>query len=275
MTARPAHFTRTAEHEFLPTANARSRWGDDHLNGPALVGLAAWNLGDRHGDDDFLPARLTVDLFKAARGVPTEVSTRTIREGRRVRNAECELRQDGVVVVRATLVQYRRSSAPRGETWSTAMDFPHPEDQRGQDDDDTRHARMGSDQGGWSDDIADHQNPSRKRFMTKPIDAVQGTRNGPFVNAAMSAEHTSLVTNLGSAGIGYINGDVTVGLARLPRDEWIGVQADSHWASEGIAVGAATLFDRDGAFGSAIVTAVSNPAAQIDFTEHRSALRAH
>jgi acyl-CoA thioesterase len=95
---------------------------------------------------------------------------------------------------------------------------------------------------------------------------VHGKTNGPFVNAAMVAEGTSLVTNLGSAGVGYINGDLTVGLARLPRDEWIGVQADSHWANDGVAVGTATLFDSNGPFGSGMVTAVSNPGAQIDFT---------
>ncbi|MGV0688455.1 thioesterase family protein, partial [Mycolicibacterium thermoresistibile] len=56
-------------------------------------------------------------------------------------------------------------------------------------------------------------------------------------------------------------------LSRLPGDEWIGVQADSHWAAEGVAVGASTLFDSAGAFGTGLVTAISNPAAQIDFSD--------
>jgi hypothetical protein len=43
------------------------------------------------------------------------------------------------------------------------------------------------------------------------------------------------------------------------------VQADSHWVSDGVAVGTATLFDESGAFGSGLTTAISNPAAQIDF----------
>ncbi|GLP75123.1 thioesterase [Mycobacterium antarcticum] len=260
MTARPAHFTPSTEDTFLPTASAQSHWGDDHLNGPALVGLAAWVLDGRYGDDDFLPTRLTVDLFKAARGVPTVVSTRLIRDGRRVRTSECELSQDGRPVVRATMVQYRLSSAPAGEQWRPATTFPHPEV------DAASYMRMGSDEGGWSDAIADHQNASRKRFFNRSVDVVDGQCNGPFVDAVMVAEGTSLVTNLGSAGIGYINGDLTVGLTRLPGDEWIGVQAESHWAQDGIAVGTATLFDAMGPFGSGMVTAVSNPAAQIDFT---------
>lgn len=260
MTSRPAHFRQTAEDTFQPTVYAQSHWGEDHLNGPALVGLAARALESRYGDDEFLPTRLTVDLFKAARGVPTVVTTRLARDGRRVRNAECELVQDGVTVVRATLVQYRRSAPPAGEEWTAATQFVPPTV------DDTRNIHVGSDHGGWSNAIADHQNASRKRILTKSVDVVDGDRNTPLVNAAMAAEGTSLVTNLGSAGVGYINGDLTVALARLPDDEWIGVQADSHWASEGISVGTATLFDGVGAFGTGVVTSISNASAQIDFT---------
>jgi hypothetical protein len=262
MTARPAHFTQIAPDEFLPTSNAQSHWGDDHLNGPALVGLVARALEESYGLDDFMPARLTVDLFKAARGVKTTATTRLVRGGQRVRNSECELIQDGVVVVRAVLVQYRCSSPPRGEEWSATMDFTPPEEI-----DDARYSYIGSDDGGWSQAIADHQNVSRKRLLNRTVDVVSGTKNTPFVNAAMAAEGTSLVTNLGSAGVGYINGDMTVALARLPLDEWIGVQADSHWVADGVGVGTATLFDHAGAFGSGTVTAISNPAAQIDFTD--------
>ena len=260
MTERPAHFVQTAPDRFLPTSNAQSHWGEDHLNGPALVALAARALEQAYGLDDFVPARLTVDLFKAARGVETTATTRLVRDGRRVRNSECELIQDGTVVVRAVLVQYRRSSAPRGEEWSARMDFTPPPDVDG-----AGFMSMGSDDGGWSPVIADHQNTSRKRTVNRAVDVVSGMTNTPFVNAAMAAEGTSLVTNLGSAGVGYINGDLTVALARLPLGEWIGVQADSHWTADGVGVGTATLFDHAGPFGSGMVTAISNPSAQIDF----------
>ncbi len=260
MTSRPAHFVRTAPDAYLPTANAHSRWGDDHLNGPALVGLAARTLEDRFGLDEFLPARLTVELFKAARAVPTSATARLVRDGRRIRNSECELLQDGVPVVRATLVQYRKSSAPPGEEWSATMDLSYPSDV-----DHSTLLRVGSDAGGWSAAIGDHLNTSRKRFLNRAIDVVEGEANTPLINAVYAAEGTSLVTNLGTAGIGYINGDLTVALARLPVDDWIYVQGDSHWVAEGVGVGAATLYDRSGPFGTGLVTAIANPGAQIDF----------
>ncbi len=257
-----AHFFAESEGSFHPTESALSRWGHDTLNGPAVVGLAARALEREYGVDGFLPTRLTADLFKAARRVPTEIRTRLVRDGRRIRNSECDVVQDGAVVARASMVQYRQSEPPPGQEWVGAAAFAAPAGAAG-----AAGAAyvVGSDAAGWSDTGAEHQNTSRKRVYHRTIDVVEGERASPFLRAVVASEATSLVTNLGTLGIGYINGDLTVGLCRLPLGDYIGVQADSHWCSEGIAVGAATLFDDAGAFGTAMVTAIANPAAQIDF----------
>ena len=268
MTTAPAHFTLTESGEFAPTRFAQSHWGDDHLNGPAVVGLAARALELDCGSSDFMPTRLTVDLFRAARGVPTTVTVRVARDGRRIRSAECDVAQENRLVARATLLQYRRSAAPPGRLWAAPMTFPSPPFL-----DDGVLTVVGSDVGDWSRSPGDHQNDSRKRFYNSAIDVVAGEANSQFVRAVMTAEATSLVTNLGTHGVGYINGDLTVGLARLPVGEWVGVQGDSHWAADGIAVGTSTLFDRSGAFGSGMTTAVSNRAAQIDFANDPFPLR--
>ena len=260
MTTDPAHFTPTDSGGFEPTRFALSHWGDDHLNGPAVVGLAALTLEKHCGSSEFMPTRLTVDLFRAARSVATSVAVRVVRDGRRIRSAECDLVQEGRPVARATLVQYRRSEAPPGRLWAAPITSPFPPTF-----DDGALTAVDSDAADLSRSPGEHQNDSRKRFYNKAIDVVAGEANSQFVRAVMVAEATSLVTNLGTHGVGYINGDLTVGLARLPVGDWIGVQADSHWAADGVAVGTATLFDRSGAFGSGMITAVSNPAAQIDF----------
>ena len=260
MTAPLGHFTLLGSGEYLPGPTAQSHWGQDHLNGPALVGLAATALEQRYGLPEFLPARITVDLFKAARALPTTATMRLIRDGRRVRNSECELVQDGRPVARATLVQYRRGAPPRGEEWHAQREFTLPPEM-----DVSEYIYIGSDEAGWSRAIVEHQNAARKRSLTRAVTVVVGEPNSAFANAVMAAEGTSLVTNLGTAGVGYINGDLTVALSRLPVGDWVGVEADSHVATDGISVGAATLFDSAGAFGTGVVTAVSNPAAQIDF----------
>jgi hypothetical protein len=263
-----AHFTLTESGEFAPTPFAQSHWGEDHLNGPAVVGLAARSLELDCGSPDFMPARLTVDLFRAARGVSTTVTVRVVRDGRRIRSAECDLAQEGLLVARATLLQYRRSVAPPGRLWAAPMTLPPLPSA-----DEAALTQVGSEGRTLSRSPGEHQNDSRKTFFNRAIEIVAGEKLSRFARAVMAAEATSLVTNLGTQGVGYINGDLTVGLARLPVGEWIGVQGDSHWASDGVAVGTATLFDQDGAFGSGVTTAVSNPSAQIDFANDPFPLR--
>lgn len=72
-----------------------------------------------------------------------------------------------------------------------------------------------------------------------------------------------MVTNWSDAGVGFINTDLTVALSRLPLGAEVGLEADNHLSEQGIAVGAATLFDRHGAFGTALITAVANAQRQI------------
>ena len=254
-----AHFIGDGTGAFEPTEFALSRWGTDTLNGPAIVGLAARSLESEYGRPGFLPARLTTDLFKSARRVPTLVRTRLVRDGHRIRTAECDIVQADVVVARATMVQYRQSGPPPGREWVGRTEFSPPADVTG------AVYFVGSDDVGWDPSGEVHQNTSRKRVYHRTIDVVAGEIPSPFVRTVVAAEATSLVTNLGTRGIGYINGDLTVALSRLPVGDYVGVQADSHWCSEGIATGSATLFDDVGPFGTGMVTAIANPAAQIDF----------
>jgi hypothetical protein len=261
MDSRRANFTQTDTDLFVPTGHedVQSRWADDHLQGGAVIGLAARALESHFGLPDFMPARLTVDLFKSARTVPTTTRVELVRDGRRTRNSVCTIEQNGISVARAVLVQYRRSDPPLGDEW-----VPEPPTVAPPNDDDS-FVQIHSTAIGWTSSVSDHQNAERKRVGVRGVDVVAGQKNTPFVQAAAVVDATSLATNLGTEGLGYINGDITLALARLPRGEWIFVEADTHWASDGISVGTATLLDGTGPFGSALVTALSNRTAHIDF----------
>ena len=127
--------------------------------------------------------------------MPTTLDVRVVRVGQRVRSAECDVVQGGRTMTRATLVQYRRSSAPAGRQWTApiSLGLPPPPD-------DTILPFVGSDAVGWTRSPAAHQNDSRKRFYNDGIRVVAGEKNSPFVRAVMVAEATSLVTNLGTQG---------------------------------------------------------------------------
>jgi hypothetical protein len=269
MNSKPAHFLQTDTNRFLPTdyAEVQSRWAKDHVVGAAVAGLAALTLETACGLPDFTPARLTVDLIRSPRRIPMTTAVELLRDGSRVRTSQCTIEQDGVAVARAVLVQYRRSAAPLGLEWTPEPETVEAPSLAGLSPQNGSVRQMQSNGRQWTSELADHQNASRKRVVTRSVEVVAGQPNTAFVQAVTAAEATSLVTNLGTAGVGYINGDLTVALSRQPRGDWICVRADSHWVSDGIAVGTATLLDDSGAFGSGLVTAVSNRHAQIDFNE--------
>ncbi len=257
---RSAYFVEQGNGVFRPTPAATPSWADGALCGPALAGLAASTLERKYGALGFTPTRLTIELLKPARAVPTRTQTRLVRLGQRMRTAECDIMQDDWIVARATLLQYRQSQAPAGQVWESEATFTPPDLSTPADD----VVYLGSPDVEWSPMGPQHQNTEPKCAYHRGLDAVAGLEATPFVRAVIVAEAvTHLVTHLGTNGIGFLNGDLTVALARLPRSEFLGVRADNRYAANGISVGNATLFDEAGAFGTSMVTAVADPSARI------------
>lgn len=264
-----AFFERT-ERGFEPLPMAASAWSPDMVNGPSICGLLARELEIEYGAPGFVPARLTVDLFRPTLRKPVEVVTTPVRAGRRIVVADAELVQGGEAVARATAVFLKRSEQPPGSLWTRA-ERPAPPPSEVLAGAGTH--LWGSD-AGWSESLAEHQNDTRKRAWQRPPAPVLGEAPSPFVAAAELGESASLMTNWGSAGVGFINADLTLALSRLPNGPELGIEGDSHLSADGVAVGSATLFDHDGPFGTCVVTALSNAARQVDFTSEEH-LRDH
>src|SRR5262249_2280899 len=78
MTAQP-FFTRHRD-DFIPTSVANGPWDPKSLHGRVVIGLLAFVIEQRHGGADFVPARLTVDMFRLPNiDTPIEVRTKSIR----------------------------------------------------------------------------------------------------------------------------------------------------------------------------------------------------
>ena len=263
-------FTSGGSGVYTPTHFAGSAWSEAMLNGPAVVAAFARELEREHGREGFQPARLTVDLMAPALFEDLVVSTSVVREGRRIVVVDATATQSTGVVARASFVQLRRGEEPPGRTWRDDRHPPAPGEDPAEAEPGAR-PWFGSDGDDgapvWTRDMGPHQNARRKRFWQRPLPAVAGEDGTPFERAATLAESTSLMTNWGDEGIGYINADLTVGFARLPETADFGVEADRHLTSDGVAVGMATLYDRHGPFGGGMVVAVSNAKRQIDFGE--------
>ncbi len=110
----------------------------------------------------------------------------------------------------------------------------------------------------------------QKRMWFKNITFIEGEEPSPFVVAVIVGEATSLVTNWGTEGIHFINADVTITLGRLPTSREIGIEADNHISSNGVAACSGTLYDRDGMLGTSVAVALANSRRRIQVDESSS-----
>lgn len=265
------YFNSTAEG-LEPQPCAVSPWSPDMIIGPAICGALAHALDTEHSTDGFSAVRLTIDLFRPVRWSLLTLETTRVRDGSRIRVADSIATQDGSAVARASAVFLRQSSQPPGIIWMrTDVPMPPP----GVDPAVPSIPHWGSDDSDrWTTDPIDHSNGSRKRTWQHAAPLFADQPGSTFARVAMVAESTSMLTNWGNSGIGFINTDLTMAISRRPQqDSGIGLEADNHISSGGIAVGTATLYDEQGMFGTVITAGVSSAARQIDSTKLQEAIQ--
>lgn len=241
---------------------AVSQWASDQLGGYAVCGLLARQL-ETHCPAGFIPARMTVDLFWPVANEPLRVHSEVVRRDTRMTVADASIVQNEQIRVRATTVFLITGVSPPVKVWKPAPDLSVPP--RGCVLPDGSPPLFKSGGREWSHDFVTNQNADRKASWHSLPPLIEGEPITPFQRAALLGDTTNLVCHWGSRGAGYINVDMTLTLSRLPCGYELGLRADNTIAADGISIGAATLYDRDGAVGTCVVTALSNPLRQIDF----------
>jgi hypothetical protein len=256
---------------LVPQDIARSLWREDQMHGVATSGALARGLELAVADlgrDDVRPARYTVDLFRAPSMSPCVVRTSVVREGTRLCLVDAVLEQDDRPVARAGAIFLSPSENPPGSVWSSG-DVPEPPPlELAPVSEEPRVPMFSSDAVGWSQVFAEHQNDSRKQTWQTALPVVLGEKPSPFQSVAGIADSTSMVMNWGDTGVEYINTDITLALARLPVSMEIGLSARERFAYDGIAVGTAVVFDREGPIGTSTVSSLANAKRTVDFTQH-------
>ncbi len=246
----------------MPTERAAGPWAPDMLHGRLFGGLAARALEMEFLENGWRVSRLTVDMFRPAGFDLTKVSTKPIRQGRRIKVADALVSVGGVDVASIRAVVLAEGTPPPGEIWQApAWESPHPEslptlDGKRDDVEADSLWDVRSHEGGiYSDDRSRVWTNEKGRLLDdEPL--------SPLVRAALNGDLASPLSNGSAAGIGYINSDYTMALARYPRGEWVGLETTTHLASDGIALGASTMYDLDGPFGTSTTTALANPILQ-------------
>ena len=238
---------------YAPTPASRGPWNPQSLHGRVVVGLLGHAIETEHGEADFSPARLTVDMYRLPGFDTVEVVTRLVRAGGRIKVVDAEFVSGGVSMGRATCQLLRRTQAPEGHVWGPPpWDAPAPADIPPGD------ARSGMG-GMWATRtisggpvFGEGAKPGPRRlWMSEVRELVDGQPLTPFVRVALAADFVSPFAHAGDRGLAYINTDVTLYLHRLPVTEWIGFEVSDHQASDGLAIGACRLHDEQGPIGTA------------------------
>jgi hypothetical protein len=240
-------FVREGER-FVPQPACAGPWDPKSLNGRVVFALAAFQIEQSHELEDYMPARVTVDMYRLPRFAPIEVQTRVVRDGKRIQVIDAELISEGVSYARATSQWLRRGDNAPSEGWSPPdWDVPPPEELTPRPGRASSSMSMRPLGGGIG-------TPGKKQlWMHEARELVGGTPLTPLMRVAIVADLANPIANWGDAGLGYINSDVTLYLHRLPVDGWIGMDVVNHHATDGVAIGQVVLYDRQGAIGTSSV----------------------
>lgn len=257
----PAFFFEDDGH-YIPTRKAVSAWSPNQLGGTAVCALLAHELEKHSPGASYVPARFTADLFSPVLAEPVELHSSVVRDGNRIRVVDAQIIQQGEVRTRATTQFLTYSEEPPGQVWKSGHNYPLPEQRLDHPQGSLPLFKSGD--GDWTHDFTSAVNAHRKSTWVNVPPLLHGHAITPFERAAFVADFTNLMGNWGTDGVGYINTDVTMTLSRLPIGHELGMQAQDHIAANGVAVSTTTIYDRSGALGTCIVSALSNSHRQVD-----------
>ncbi len=234
-------------------ASAAGPWDPSLQHGAAPTALIAWAAERLETDLPMRIMRLTVDLLRPVPVAPLEIRTEVMRQGRKIHVASICLLAHGVEVVRANVLKVRISHTPLPQDLrEIALGVPGPE---------LSHELSGEQRikaaflEGVSARLATgperRLGPAALWFRAnQPI--VEGERISPAMRAAIAADFCNGVSSpLDARQWTFINGDVTLSLARVPAGEWILVNAETWLGLDGTGVALARLGDESGYFGRA------------------------
>jgi len=263
----PDAFFHADGDAVIPTQLAASPWGP-LLHGRMTGGLAARAVQQLLAEEpDLICTRLTIDMFKSAPLAPMQVSTKTVRSGRRIRIIEATVEQDGTAIGQGKFVLLRRAEQPDGvfrETPGWLAPAPGPE--LGPPDRSTFSGLDGAAEGHrWS---APHQSWRVNGSASGPESAgtwvrdvyplVAGEELTPLVRLGLAGDLASGEANTSTRGLHFINADYTIYLGRELDGEYIGLQPYGHVSDRGVAIGQVVVHDRRGPLGFITTTALAN-----------------
>ena len=250
-------FFRTDGSNYYPNPVCAGPWDPKSLHGRVIAGLLSYEIESNHGDLDFHPARLTVDLYRQPNFSPIQVASQKIRDGRRIRVVDAELTSEGKSIGRATCQLLKCPRNPEDSIWQRPnWSVPSPQEIESES--------LNPLGGMWEIRHIKNRNDSSQQrclWMREVRQLIEGQELTPWQRVALAADFASPFANSGEKGLAFINTDITLYTHRPPTTPWIGFEVMNHQSDKGIAIAECYLYDELGPIGSSSVTALAQTKA--------------
>lgn len=243
--------------DFVPSELARGPWSPDALHGGPVAALLCHLVEALERPAPMHPARVSVELLRPVPLALLRAEVRLLRPGRKVQ------------LTRSALFAGERELARATVLWIRTLDLPLPEDHGGGrvdlppalDDAPTTPPVWRSPLTAYHSHAVEHRvlrgawgepGPCTDWIRLR-VPVVDGESPSPLQRVAAAADFgNGIAAALPFGTWRFINPDLTIHLQRLPRGEWVCLDAVTWLEPAGVALAESELFDEQGRIGHAL-----------------------
>lgn len=249
------HYFSLESGAFHPSGLSRNPWFADAVAGGPIAALIGHAAESAAFDPGFEICRLTIDILGIVPRQPLTPRITPVRQGRQAQLHRIELLVEGRPVAQAHVLLARHLETPE-----FAPPHPHPAPEDVPEDDFLDGASMAG---------AIRTRPIMGRvrepgrgvtWMSMRGEVVAGIPASPFVKACLFADFGN---GIGSATHAhewsYANLDISVQFFRMPRGEWLLIDAHTEGAGNGHAVAQSLFADTEGVYAKGTQTVFVAP----------------
>ena len=244
---------RVDGNDVVASPLAAGPWDPSMQHGSPPAALVVWAAQRIATPVAMRVARVTVDLMRPVPVAPLAIESEVLREGRKIQLCAVRLLAKGVVVVSATVLKIKvQANELPPEAAIEQIQLPGPDQSR------VEHVDFSSSPFVTGMSLR----AARGQFGVPGPGAIWYRVDRPIVEGlavsqAMRAMAAADFCNGTSAVLDFtkwtfINGDLTLSLAREPVGDWVLLDAETWAGPDSIGIAAARLADRDGYFGRAV-----------------------
>lgn len=243
--------------DFVPSELARGPWSPDALHGGPVAALLCHLVETLERPGPMHPARVSIELLRPVPLAPLRAEARLLRPGRKVQLAQSALFDGERELARATVLWIRTLELPLPETHGGGRAVPPP----APDGVPATPPVWRSGLTAYHSDAVEHRVVAGAWGEPGPctdwirlrVPVLDGAPPSPLQRVAAAADFgNGIAAALPFGAWRFINPDLTIHLQRLPRGEWVCLDAVTWLEPAGVALAESELFDEAGRIGRSL-----------------------